>query len=85
VEKHLRYNEEYAAWKVAGNRDGATSDPSKKHGVKRINILYTLPYWKEFFFRSCIRNVCNGTNKYKLYFSCFHVNFQARSHVIIVS
>jgi hypothetical protein len=75
VEEQLRYGEKYAAWKATGNRDGAVGDPSKKHGVKRISILYTLPYWKVFFFRSSIRNVCNGTSKYKSSFICFCVNF----------
>jgi hypothetical protein len=44
VEEQVRYGEEYAAWKVAGNRNGRAGDPSKKHGVKRNSILFQLPY-----------------------------------------
>jgi hypothetical protein len=40
VEELVWYGEEYAAWKAAGNRDGRAEDPSKKHGVKRNNILF---------------------------------------------
>jgi hypothetical protein len=76
MEEQIRYGKEYAAWKAAGNRNGAASDLSKKHGVKRISILYTLPYWKVFFFRKSIRNVCNGTSICQSTFSCFRVNFQ---------
>jgi hypothetical protein len=36
----------YDAWKIAGNREGGTGDPSKVHGYKRTSILFTLPYWK---------------------------------------
>jgi len=44
TDKQLQHAEEYAAWRVAGNRDGAVGDPSKVHGVKRISIFYMLPY-----------------------------------------
>jgi hypothetical protein len=37
---------EYEAWKTAGNREGSAGDPSKEHGVKRLSILFRLPYWK---------------------------------------
>ena len=46
VEDQIRHAVEYEAWKAAGNRDGAAGDPSKVHGVKRLSILYRLPYWK---------------------------------------
>jgi hypothetical protein len=46
IEEQLKRGEEYATWKESGNREGTTGDPSKKHGVKRISILFTLPYWK---------------------------------------
>jgi hypothetical protein len=46
VEAQIRHGKEYATWKVAGNQDSAAGNPSKSHGVKRINILSTLPYWK---------------------------------------
>jgi hypothetical protein len=29
-----------------GNRDGGLGDPSKQYGLKRLNILYRLLYWK---------------------------------------
>ena len=37
---------EYQTWLDEGNREGATGDPSKTHGVKRRSILHNLPYWK---------------------------------------
>ena len=46
VEEQIRHAEEYQAWKAAGNRGGAAGDPSRVHGVKRLSILYRLPYWK---------------------------------------
>jgi hypothetical protein len=46
VEAQIRHGKEYATWKEARNQDGTAGDPSKKHGVKRISILFTLPYWK---------------------------------------
>jgi hypothetical protein len=39
VEDQVRFGEEYATWRVAGNRDSGPEDPSKKHDVKRNNIL----------------------------------------------
>jgi hypothetical protein len=44
VEEQLQYAAEYEAWKKAGNKEGASGDPSKLYGVKRTNILYMLPY-----------------------------------------
>jgi hypothetical protein len=46
IEEQLRYAREYQAWKEAGNRPGASGDPSKVHGVKRVNTLFWLPYWE---------------------------------------
>lgn len=50
MEEQIRYSKEYTAWKAAGNWNDTVGDPSKKHDVKRIDVLYTLPYWKVFFF-----------------------------------
>ena len=36
---------EYKAWKTTWNRKDR-ADPSKEHGVKRLSILFRLPYWK---------------------------------------
>jgi hypothetical protein len=44
VEEQVRYSKEYATWKATGNCDGGLGDPSKKHGVKKNNILLRLPY-----------------------------------------
>jgi hypothetical protein len=46
MEEQLEHAAEYAAWKVAGNTAGAAGDLSKIHGVKRVSILFRLPYWK---------------------------------------
>jgi hypothetical protein len=46
VQEQLRCAAEYQAWRDAGNKAGAAGDPSKVHGVKRINILNRLPYWE---------------------------------------
>ena len=46
VEDQISLAAEYLARKEAGNREGAPGDPSKIHGVKRLNILHTLPYSK---------------------------------------
>jgi hypothetical protein len=46
VEDQMQHAAQYAAWKASGNREGAAGDPSKVHGVKRLSILYRLPYWK---------------------------------------
>jgi hypothetical protein len=35
----------YIAW---GGRVGGKHDPAKEHGVKRLNALYDLEYWKVF-------------------------------------
>jgi hypothetical protein len=37
---------EYEAWKIAGNREGSAGDLSKEHGMKRLSILFHLPYWR---------------------------------------
>ena len=46
VEKQMQYAREYVAWIEAGNTPGSADDPSKLHGVKRLSILFRLPYWK---------------------------------------
>ncbi len=46
VEDQIRHALECEAWKADGNRWGAAGDPSKIHGVKRLSILFRLPYWK---------------------------------------
>jgi hypothetical protein len=46
IDEQLQYVAEYEAWKAARNKEGASGDPSKAHGVKRRSILYRLPYWK---------------------------------------
>jgi hypothetical protein len=46
VEEQLCCTQEYQAWRDAKNRAGASRDPSKVHGVKRVSILNRLPYWE---------------------------------------
>ena len=46
VEDQIRHAQEYEAWKADGNREGGVGDPSKVHGMKRLSILFRLPYWK---------------------------------------
>ena len=46
VEEQIRHALECEAWKAAGNRDGSARDPSKIYGLKRLSILFRLPYWK---------------------------------------
>jgi hypothetical protein len=46
VEEQMQHAAECEAWRAAGNRDGASNDPSKVHGVKQLCSLYKLPYWK---------------------------------------
>ena len=46
VEDQIRHTEEYEAWKAAGSRGSTAGDPSRVHGVKRLSILFRLPYWK---------------------------------------
>jgi hypothetical protein len=43
VEDQLCRAREYQAWRDAGNRVGASGDPSKVHGVKRVSILNGCP------------------------------------------
>ena len=43
IEEQVRYGEEYTTWKAVRNCDGKAGDQSKKHGVKRNNILFQLP------------------------------------------
>jgi hypothetical protein len=38
-----------AAYIHRGGREGGKHDPAKDHGVKRLNGLYDLEYWKVFF------------------------------------
>jgi hypothetical protein len=44
VEEQMQRALGFQAWKTAGNRDGGPGDPSKQYGVKRLSILYRLPY-----------------------------------------
>jgi hypothetical protein len=44
--EQMQRAQEFQAWKSAGNRDGAPGDPSREHGVKKLSILFRLPYWK---------------------------------------
>jgi hypothetical protein len=46
VEEQLQHATEYEAWKAASSREVGSRDPSKLHGVKRLSILYRVPYWK---------------------------------------
>jgi hypothetical protein len=46
VANQMQHALEYEAWKTAGNREGSLGDPSKEHGVKRLSILFRLPYRK---------------------------------------
>jgi hypothetical protein len=46
IEEQLVYAAEYEAWKASRNIKGSANDPSKIHGVKRMSILFRLPYWK---------------------------------------
>lgn len=46
VENQIRHALECEAWKASGNRAGAPGDPSKIYGLKRLSILFRLPYWR---------------------------------------
>ena len=46
VGKQMQHAKEFQAWKSVGNKDGAPEDPSRMHGVKKLSILFHLPYWK---------------------------------------
>jgi hypothetical protein len=46
VEEQMQHAANYEAWKDAGHREAGARDPCKVHGVKRLSILYRLPYWK---------------------------------------
>ena len=46
VEEQIRHALECEAWREQGNRYGAVGDPSKISGIKRLSILFLLPYWK---------------------------------------
>ena len=46
VDEQLEYAAEFEAWKANGGREGTAGDPSKVHGIKRVSILFRLPYWK---------------------------------------
>ena len=41
----LRMGEERAAYLGSGGRQDGEEDPVKQHGVKRVSVLYQLPYW----------------------------------------
>jgi hypothetical protein len=45
-EETIRCARERAAYLSSGGRDGGKHDPAKVHGVKRLNALYELEYWK---------------------------------------
>ena len=46
VEEQIRHALECEAWKAGGCVGGAAADPSKKYSLKRLSILFRLPYWK---------------------------------------
>lgn len=46
VEEQMQHALQCEAWKAAGNREGAAGDPSKIFGLKRLSILFRLPYWR---------------------------------------
>jgi hypothetical protein len=46
VKEQLQHAAKYEAWKEAGYREGIAGDLSKLYGIKKINILYRLSYWK---------------------------------------
>ena len=46
VEKQIQHALECEAWRATIGRDGAGVDPSKIHDLKRLSILFKLPYWK---------------------------------------
>lgn len=37
-----------------GGHPNSAADPAKKTGVKRVSILFELPYWQVLFLRTCI-------------------------------
>ena len=41
----LRMAEERVAFIAGGGRRDGDDDPVKEHGVKRVSVLYDLPYW----------------------------------------
>jgi hypothetical protein len=40
VDEQLQHAAHYEVWKAARNKEGASQDPSKSHGVKRRSILF---------------------------------------------
>ena len=42
----LQFAEEREAYIASGGRADGPADPVRRHGVKRISALYSLPYWK---------------------------------------
>ena len=46
MEEQMQRAVEFQAWMSTRNRDGGPRDPSKQFGMKRLSILYRLPYWK---------------------------------------
>ena len=42
----MQFALEYEAWKIAGNQEGSVGHLLKEHGMKRLSILFHLPYWK---------------------------------------
>jgi hypothetical protein len=72
VEEQMQHAADYAVWKAGVSRDGATGDPSKVHGVKRLSILHRLPYWKVSV---CLatESCTSRTKKQKLFYSVAEV------------
>jgi hypothetical protein len=48
AEATIQCARERAAYLASGGRDGGKNDPANVHGVKRLNALYELEYWKVF-------------------------------------
>jgi hypothetical protein len=46
AERTIQCGRERAAYIAGGGRDGGRYDLAKEHGVKRLNVLYELEYWK---------------------------------------
>jgi hypothetical protein len=42
----IRCAQQRADYISRGGREGGRHDPTKEHGVKRLNALYELVYWK---------------------------------------
>ena len=42
----LQFAQERNSYLASGGRAEGPDDPVRKHGVKRLSILFSLPYWK---------------------------------------